>query len=57
MTDNKARYTLRIEPELLDKLGYIAEYDGRTKNGELLWLIRRLVDEFEAEHGAIKEKR
>lgn len=57
MTDNKARYTLRIEPELLDKLGYIAEYDGRTKNGELLWLIRRLVEEFEAEHGPIKEKR
>ena len=54
MTDNKARYTLRIDPELLEKFGYIAEYDGRTKNGELLWLIKKLVSEFEKEHGEIK---
>ena len=33
MEDNKSRYTLRIDQELLDKLGYIAEYEGRTKNG------------------------
>ena len=32
MQDNKARYTLRIDPDLLEKLGYIAEYEGRTKN-------------------------
>ena len=54
MTDNKTRYTLRIEPELLEKLGYIAEYDGRTKNGELIWMIRQLVANFEKEHGEIK---
>ena len=33
MTDNKSRFTLRIDPELLEKLGYIAEYEGRTKIG------------------------
>ena len=54
MTDKKARYTLRIEPELLEKFGYIAEYDGRTKNGELLWIIRQLVAQFERRHGAIR---
>lgn len=32
MTDSKVRFTLRIEQELLDQLGYIAEYEGRTKN-------------------------
>ena len=33
--DSKSRYTLRTDPVLLEKLGYIAEYEGRTKNREL----------------------
>lgn len=35
MKDNLSRYALRIDQTLLDKLGYIAEYDGRAKNREL----------------------
>ena len=31
MKDNQSRYTLRVDLALLDKLGYIAEYEGRTK--------------------------
>ena len=31
MKDNLSRYTLRIDQTLLDKLGYIAKYEGRTK--------------------------
>lgn len=31
MKDNLSRYTLRVDQALLDKLGYIAEYEGRTK--------------------------
>ena len=53
MIDNKARFTLRVDPELLEKLGYIAEYEGRTKNRELEQLIKRRIREFEAEHGEI----
>ena len=53
MTDNKSRYTLRVDPELLEKLGYIAEYEGRTKNRELEQLIKRRIREFEAEYGEI----
>ena len=44
MKDDFPRYTLRISQILLDKIGYIAEYEGRTKNKE-----------FEAEHGIIDE--
>lgn len=53
MMDNKARFTLRVEPALLEKLGYIAEYEGRTKNRELEQLIKRRIRDFEAEHGEI----
>lgn len=31
MKDNLSRYTLRIDQALLDKLGYIAEYESRTR--------------------------
>ena len=53
MIDSKARFTLRVEPELLAKLGYIAEYEGRTKNRELEQLIKKRIRDFEAEHGEI----
>ena len=53
MTDTLCRYTLRVEKELLDKLGYIAEYEGRTKNKELEQMIKKRVRDFEAEHGPI----
>ena len=54
MTDKNSHYTLRIDQELLDKLGYVAEYEGRTKNGELVHMIRRRIAAFEKEHGPIE---
>lgn len=53
MKDNLPRYTLRVPKVLLDKLAYIAEYEGRTKNKEIEQLMKRRIAEFEAEHGKI----
>ncbi len=53
MKDDKSRYTLRTSPELLQKLGYIAEYEGRTKNRELEQMIKQRIAAFEKEHGTI----
>lgn len=53
MKDSLPRYTLRVPQELLDKLAYIADYEGRTKNKELEQLIKRHIEEFEAKHGII----
>ena len=55
MKDDFPRYTLRISQILLDKLGYIAEYEGRTKNKEIEQLIKKRIAEFEAENGIIDE--
>ncbi|MGM9550772.1 MAG: TraY domain-containing protein [Clostridia bacterium] len=55
MKDCLARYTLRINPVLLEKLGYIAEYEGRTKNKELEQMIKKRIAAFEKEHGEIKQ--
>ena len=53
MKDNLPRYTMRVSQELLDKLGYIAAYEGRTKNKELEQLIKKRIAEFENQHGTI----
>ena len=53
MKDELSRYTLRVEQKLLDKLGYIAEYEGRTKNRELEQMIKKRIRDFEQEHGEI----
>lgn len=53
MKDDKSRFTLRISAELLEKLGYIAEYEGRTKNRELEQMIKHRIAAFEKEHGTI----
>ena len=53
MKDSLPRYTLRIPQELLDKLAYIAAYEGRTKNKEIEQLIKKRIAEFEEIHGTI----
>lgn len=47
---------LEIEPELHRKLRYIAKYEGRSINGQLLYLVRQCVKEFEAADGPIPEE-
>ena len=54
MTEDFARFTLRVAPELLGKLGFIAEYEGRTKNKELEQMIKKRSVDFEKEHGKIE---
>ena len=54
MSDNSSRYTLRVPQIILDKIGYIANYDGRSKNKEIEFLMKNKIDEFEKEHGKIK---
>ena len=48
-----SRFTLRVKPELLEKLAYIAEFEGRTKNKELEQMIKHRIEEFESKHGDI----
>lgn len=54
MKDNLPRYTLRVSQVLLDKLAFIAEFEGRTKNKENEQLIKRRIAEFEKENGTIE---
>ena len=46
--------SIRIEEEMLKKLTYVADYEGRSLNSHLLVLIRNSIKAFEAEHGPIE---
>ncbi len=46
--------SIRIEQELLDKLHVVADYEGRSANSQILVLIRRCVEQYEASHGEIR---
>ena len=42
--------SIRIEKEMLKKIGYIADYEGRSVNSHILVLIRENIKSFEAEN-------
>ena len=46
--------SIRFDVETHDKLFYIAEYEGRSGSGQILYLIRKCIAEFEKEHGKIE---
>lgn len=47
---------LRIDSDTHRKLKNLAEYDGRSINGEVLYLIRQAIAEHEQKHGSLDEK-
>lgn len=47
-------FGLRVPRELLDKLKYIADYNGRSANKEIEQLIIKHVNDFEKENGPIE---
>ncbi len=45
--------SIRIEEEMLEKIGYVAEYEGRSVNSHVLVLIRSCIEDFENKIGRI----
>lgn len=45
--------SIRIEEEMLEKLGFVADYEGRSVNSHILVLIRENIKAFEQEYGKI----
>lgn len=46
--------SFRLEENLLKKLHYIADYEGRSANSQVMVLIRDAVNSFEEKHGKIE---
>ena len=45
--------SIRLDEELLHKLHVVADYEGRSANGQVLVLIRKCVEAYEAKVGKI----
>ena len=45
--------SIRIEEEMLNKIAYIADYEGRSVNSQVLVLIRDNIKAFEDIYGTI----
>lgn len=46
--------SIRIEEEMLAKIGFVADYEGRSVNSHILVLVRENIAAFEKLHGKIE---
>ena len=53
MPSKLPHYALRIPTPTMDRLKYIAEYNGRSANKEIEQLILAHIAAFQKEHGEI----
>ena len=53
---NNKHLGIEVEPELHRKLKFIAKYEDRSINGQVIYLIRQSIREFEKAFGPIPEE-
>lgn len=53
MSEKNKHIGLRCTEEMLTKLKYISEFEGRSINGEILYLINREIKRFENKYSVI----
>ena len=51
---NNKHLGIEVNPELHYKLHYISKYEGRSANGQILYLIRQCINKFEEQNGKIE---
>jgi len=51
---NNKHLGIEVDPELHYKLHYVAKYEGRSGNGQILHLIRQCIREHESKYGTIE---
>lgn len=56
MPSKKPMVTLRTEQETIDKLKYIADFENRSDNKQLEFILKEYIKNFENEHGTIEIK-
>lgn len=53
MTKKISKFTVRVEDEILKKFCYVAEYNARSANKEVEFLMKRHIVKFEKAYGKI----
>lgn len=55
-SEKEVKFSLRVDRDIFDKFRYVADYDARSLNKQLVYLIKKNIAEFEKEHGTITDK-
>lgn len=53
MATIKSQTGLRLEPDILEKITFIAKRNKRSFNAQVEFLVKECVDKYEQEHGPI----
>lgn len=56
MSQGQRHFGIRLDSDLRDKFQYVAAYEGRSMNKQILYLVTACVREFEKSHGPITEQ-
>ncbi len=48
--------SIRIEQEMLDKIGFVSDYEGRSVNSHILVLIRENIKNLKKKTAKLKEE-
>lgn len=51
---NRKHLGIEIDRDLHYKLHFVAKYEGRSANGQILFLLRRYIADFEEKEGPIE---
>ena len=51
---NNKHLGIEITPDVHAKIKYISKYEGRSINGQVLYLVNQCIRDFEKENGTIK---
>lgn len=53
----KKHLGLRIDADIYFKLRYIAKAEGRSGNGQIIYLINQCINQYEKENGKIEPQK
>lgn len=53
---NQKHVSIRMDAEMLNKFYYVSKYNGRSGSGQIIYLMRTFVEEFEKQHGKITDE-
>lgn len=53
MPSDLPRLTVRMEQELVNKINKIAQEENRSTNQEIVYAIKKYVEQYEKEHGRV----
>ena len=57
MPSKKPQFVIRAEKEIFEKLKYIAQQNERSATQEAIYIIKKHIQQYEAEHGTINTEK